>query len=64
MDTFVELERGIGRHIVRFVSLDGSLFALKELPDALAWREYRLLTALEEEQVPAVEVVGVETELV
>ena len=58
-ETFVELERGIGRHIVRFVSLEGSLFALKELPDELAWREYRLLTALEEEQVPSVEVVGV-----
>ena len=58
-DTFVELERGIGRHVVRFVGLSGSLFALKELPDDLAWREYRLLTALEEEQVPSVEVVGV-----
>jgi hypothetical protein len=58
-DSFVELERGIGRHVVRFVSLQGSLFALKELPDQLAWREYRLLTALEEERVPSVEVVGV-----
>ena len=58
-ETFVELERGIGRHVVRFVGLGGSLFALKELPDQLAWREYRLLTALEEEQVPSVEVVGV-----
>jgi tRNA A-37 threonylcarbamoyl transferase component Bud32 len=58
-ETFVELERGIGRHVVRFVGLAGSLFALKELPDELAWREYRLLTALEEEEVPSVEVVGV-----
>jgi tRNA A-37 threonylcarbamoyl transferase component Bud32 len=58
-ETFVELERGIGRHVVRFVGVGGSLFALKELPDELAWREYRLLTALEEEEVPSVEVVGV-----
>jgi len=55
----VEVQRGIGRHVVRFVELDGRLFALKELPPALAAREYRLLTALEHEGVPAVEAVGI-----
>jgi len=44
---FVEVERGIGRHVVRFVELGGQLFALKELPPRLAAREYRLLSALE-----------------
>jgi hypothetical protein len=56
---FVEVQRGIGRHVVRFVELDGRLFALKELPPPLAAREYRLLTALEHEGVPAVEPVGI-----
>ena len=56
---FVDVERGIGRHVVRFVDLDGHLFALKELPRRLAAREYRLLTALEHENAPAVEAIGV-----
>jgi uncharacterized protein DUF4032/lipopolysaccharide kinase (Kdo/WaaP) family protein len=58
-ERFVEVQRGIGRHVVRFVELDGRLFALKELPEPLAAREYRLLTALEHEGVPAVEAVGI-----
>jgi len=58
-DLFVDADRGIGRHVVRFTRLSGSLFALKELPPRLAEREYRLLTALEDESVPSVEVVGV-----
>ena len=33
---FVEVERGIGRHVVRFVELSGALYALKELPPRLA----------------------------
>jgi hypothetical protein len=57
--TFVEVEAGIHRHVVKFVSIDGGLVALKELPQPLAWREYRLLTALEEDEVPSVEIVGV-----
>ena len=39
---------GIGRHVVRFVEYDGALYALKELPAALAAREYRLLRELGE----------------
>jgi hypothetical protein len=50
---------GIHRHVVKFVSLDGRLFALKELPQPLAWREYRLLTALGDDEVPSVQIVGV-----
>jgi len=56
---FVEVDRGIGRHVVRFVELAGALYALKELPPRLAEREYRLLTALEHEAMPAVEAEGI-----
>jgi tRNA A-37 threonylcarbamoyl transferase component Bud32 len=55
----VEIERGIGRHVVRFVELNGSYYALKELPERLARREYRLLGALGREGVPAVEAIGI-----
>ena len=58
-ERFVEVQRGIGRHVVRFVELDRQLFALKELPPEIAEREYRLLTGLEREAVPAVEAVGI-----
>jgi Domain of unknown function (DUF4032)/Lipopolysaccharide kinase (Kdo/WaaP) family len=61
-ERFVEVERGIGRHVVRFVDLGGSVFALKELPPRLAAREYRLLTELEHHAVPSVEAVGVVSE--
>lgn len=55
----VEVEHGIARHVVRFVELEGRVYALKELPARLAAREYRLLRRLDEEDVPVVEVVGV-----
>ena len=51
--------RGISRHVVRFVDYDGRLYALKEIPRRLAEREYRLLRALGEEDMPVVEAVGV-----
>jgi hypothetical protein len=58
-ERLVDVVRGISRHVVRFVQYDGSLFALKELPEQLAWREYRLLRELEEREMPVVQVVGV-----
>ena len=51
-------QRGISRHVVRFVYDDGVLYALKELSERLARREYRLLRALAELGIPAVEAVG------
>ena len=36
-------QRGISRHVVRFVAEGGEVFALKEIPERLARREYRLL---------------------
>jgi tRNA A-37 threonylcarbamoyl transferase component Bud32 len=58
----VQVQRGIGRHVVRFVDYDGALYALKELPPRLAQREYRLLRRLAEAGQPAVEPVGVVSE--
>ena len=52
------MDRGIGRHVVRFVDLNESHYALKELPPRLAEREYRLLGELAEKSVPAVEAIG------
>ena len=39
---------GQSRHLVRFVEADGRLWALKELPVAVARREYRVLRELED----------------
>ena len=61
-ERLVDVQRGISRHVVRFVEYDGRLYALKELPAHLAWREYRLLRALEADEMPVVEVVGVVAE--
>jgi hypothetical protein len=61
-DILVEARRGIGRHVVRFVRLNGSFYALKELPAPLADREYRLLGELAQRAVPAVEPIGVASE--
>ena len=58
-ERLVDVVRGISRHVVRFVDYDGALYALKELPSQLAWREYRLLRSLEERAMPVVEAVGV-----
>jgi len=52
-------QRGISRHVVRFVADDGALYALKEINERLARREYQLLRTLSELGVPAVEVVGI-----
>jgi hypothetical protein len=52
-------QRGISRHVVRFVTDDGVLYALKSLSERLARRELRLLRALAELGIPAVDVVGV-----
>lgn len=55
----VRLPRGRHRHVVRFIEHDGTFFALKELPLALANREFELLTYLKEEGLPVVDLVGV-----
>ncbi len=52
-------QRGISRHVVRFAYDDGTLYALKELNERLARREFRLLRAMASRGVPAAEAVGI-----
>src|SRR5579875_1973260 len=52
-------QRGLHRHIVRFVSEGGPLYVLKELPEHLARKEYSLLRQLATQGIPVVEVLGV-----
>jgi Domain of unknown function (DUF4032)/Lipopolysaccharide kinase (Kdo/WaaP) family len=58
-DQLVALPRGISRHVVRFVRLESSVYAVKEVNEALARREYALLRQLERRDLPCVEAVGV-----
>jgi hypothetical protein len=59
-DRLVEIrQRGISRHVVRFVVEGGEVFAIKEIDERLARREHRLLRRLGELGIPAVEVLGV-----
>ena len=57
----VNVVRGISRHVVRFVEYDGALYALKELPERPARREWKLLRGLESQGLPVVEAVGIVT---
>jgi hypothetical protein len=52
-------QRGISRHVVRFVASGGHVFALKEIHERLARHEYRLLGDFEEEGLPTVSVLGI-----
>src|SRR5437660_1210154 len=54
----VEMERGLSRHQVVFVEYGTGLYALKELPPALAEREYGLLRGMEDRRLPAVTAAG------
>lgn len=54
----VQVQRGLSRHEVRFVSYGSAVYALKELPEPVAEHEYDLLTLLEERRMPAVTPVG------
>jgi hypothetical protein len=54
----VEVSRGVGLPVVRFVENGGRVYALKGLPERFAEREFRLLRELEERSTPVVELVG------
>ena len=59
-DRLVEIrQRGLSRHVVRFVVEAGEVFAIKEIDERLARREHHLLRRLQELGIPAVEVLGV-----
>lgn len=57
-DLVVALPRGISRHIVRFVRLNGVVYAIKEVEQHYAQREYELLFDLQRRGLPTVEPVG------
>jgi hypothetical protein len=50
---------GLHRHVVRFVNVGGDVFALKELSERLARREYDILGFLADLELPAVRALGV-----
>ncbi|MGH8940586.1 MAG: DUF4032 domain-containing protein, partial [Actinomycetes bacterium] len=58
-DQLVALPRGLSRHVVRFVGLGTDVYAVKEVGESVALREYGLLRQLERRDLPAVEAVGV-----
>lgn len=58
-DLVVSLPRGISRHIVRFVRVHDHVYAIKEVEQPLAEREYHLLFELNRRDVPAVEPIGI-----
>ncbi|MDQ0368115.1 DUF4032 domain-containing protein [Catenuloplanes indicus] len=58
-DHLVALPQGISRHIVRFVKLAGTVYAVKETGERVAEKEYDLLRALERIGFPSVEAVAV-----
>jgi tRNA A-37 threonylcarbamoyl transferase component Bud32 len=58
-DHLVALPQGISRHVVRFVRMDGTVYAVKETGERVAEREYDLLRALERIDFPAVEAVAI-----
>ncbi|HEX6232145.1 MAG TPA: DUF4032 domain-containing protein [Jiangellaceae bacterium] len=55
----VALPRGISRHVVRFIRLNNRIYALKEVVETFANREYQLLRDLQRLNIPAVQAVGV-----
>ena len=52
---------GLHRHVVRLIELDGTSYVIKELPDDLVAREYRLLRELADAGLPTAEVVAAVT---
>ncbi len=53
------LPRGISRHVVRFVRVEGRILAVKEIKADIARREYEMLRALRRLDIPGVEAVAV-----
>ena len=58
-DVVVALPRGISRHIVRFVRINGHIYAVKETLAPVAQIEYDLLMELAKRNLPCVEAFGV-----
>jgi hypothetical protein len=54
----VRVDRGLSRHPVEFINLEGDIFAIKEMPAGLAQKEYNNLVGIEKLRLPAVSAVG------
>ncbi|HSQ26499.1 MAG TPA: DUF4032 domain-containing protein [Anaerolineales bacterium] len=57
-DRLENAPRGLSRHPVVFVNFDGQLYALKELPEGVAEKEYSLLDEIAAHHLPSVYPVG------
>ena len=60
-DILAALPRGISRHVVRFVNLEGRVIAVKEIGEPVAYREYELLRDLARKDAPSVHPTAVVT---
>ncbi|TPF96694.1 lipopolysaccharide kinase [Bifidobacterium sp. UTCIF-39] len=60
-DLLANLPRGISRHVVRFVRVGNDVYAMKEITQSVAQREYELLRQLEKIDVPSVKPIAVVT---
>jgi hypothetical protein len=61
-ESCTDVERGLHRNPVRFVTHQGAIYAIKELLEHVANREYALLRSLQELNLPVVEPVGLVTD--
>ena len=61
LEHLVALPRGISRHVVRFIQVGEEVYAAKEVIEAAAVHEYRMLSDLNRLHTPAVEPTGVVT---
>lgn len=61
-EVLVNVPRGISRNVVRFVSYNQYVYALKELPEAVATKEYHLLRQLQDAGLPVVEPISLVSE--
>ena len=57
--SFRSMPVGPSRHLVRFLAREGAMYALKELPIAVAQREYEVLRLLTRRGLPSVVPVGI-----
>ncbi|PLS30604.1 LPS kinase [Bifidobacterium margollesii] len=60
-ELLANLPRGISRHVVRFVRVGHDVYAMKEITQSVAEREYELLRQLEKIDVPSVKPIAVVT---
>ncbi len=58
-DLSIRLPAGLHRHEVRFLEVDGTTLAVKELPQRLAEREYSMLERLRDHHLPGVTLIGI-----